>query len=121
MEESYKKESADVPDSKDSHRGEGREGTTVCAVHIGPDVISGLFACLVVARVLLQTFFAVANVGDSRCVLAQRSGRAIAMSFDHEPTNAAERERLKEEGFKVVRGRIYDKATGKGAALCVSS
>jgi serine/threonine protein phosphatase PrpC len=96
MEQSYASYSADIPDSNGSHRGEGREGSTVCVAYVAEDLIS------------------VANVGDSRCVLGQAGGRAIPMSFDHEPTDAAERARLREEGFSVVRGRIYEKATGKG-------
>jgi protein phosphatase PTC1 len=36
------------------------------------------------------------------------------MSVDHKPTDAPELERLTKHGFKVVRGRIYEVATGKG-------
>jgi serine/threonine protein phosphatase PrpC len=96
MEQSYESYSAGIPDFNGSHRSEGREGSTVCAAYISEGLIS------------------VANVGDSRCVLGQRSGRAIPMSFDHDPTDPAERARLRQEGFTVVRGRIYEKATGKG-------
>ncbi len=114
MEDSYKSYSANIPDSNGSHRGEGREGTTVCAVYVGDDVISGMSQNFPSASSSSAHLLAVANVGDSRCVLGQVGGRAIPMSFDHEPTDAAERARLKDEGFTVVRGRIYDKSTGKG-------
>jgi serine/threonine protein phosphatase PrpC len=94
-EESYKKVST-VPDTGGSMRNQGREGSTACAAFVS------------------DTHVSVANAGDSRCVLCRKNGQAIAMSIDHKPTDAPEYERLTKHGFKVVRGRIYDVATGKG-------
>ena len=79
-----------------SKRLEGREGSTCNAAFIRGNKLS------------------TANAGDSRCVLCQKNGSAIAMSTDHKPTDAAEYIRLQENGFKVVRGRIYRIDTGKG-------
>jgi serine/threonine protein phosphatase PrpC len=95
-EESYKKVSANVPDTGGSMRSHGREGSTACAAFVS------------------DTHISVANAGDSRCVLCRNNGQAIAMSVDHKPTDAPELERLTKHGFKVVRGRIYEVATGKG-------
>ena len=47
-------------------------------------------------RVVLQVHgesLLVANAGDSRCVVSQ-SGKAVPMSFDHKPTDAAEHSRI---------------------------
>jgi serine/threonine protein phosphatase PrpC len=95
-EESYKRAGANVPDAGGSLRSQGREGSTACAALVTDALIS------------------VANAGDSRCVLCRKDGEAIAMSVDHKPTDASELERLTKHGFKVVRGRIYEIATGKG-------
>ncbi|KAI4461428.1 protein phosphatase 2c [Holotrichia oblita] len=48
----------------------------------------------------------VANAGDSRCVLC-RNGKAVAMSFDHNPFLAQEEARVKKAGGYVGRdGRV---------------
>jgi len=48
----------------------------------------------------------VANAGDSRAVLC-RDGRAVALSTDHKPTDAAERSRVESAGgFVSAVGRI---------------
>eukprot|EP00928_Gymnodinium_smaydae_P042213 TRINITY_DN28452_c0_g2_i1.p1 TRINITY_DN28452_c0_g2~~TRINITY_DN28452_c0_g2_i1.p1 ORF type:complete len:407 (-),score=35.43 TRINITY_DN28452_c0_g2_i1:361-1443(-) len=49
----------------------------------------------------------VANCGDSRCVLWNAGGKAIAMSKDHKPTHKAERARVQAAGGWVSsEGRI---------------
>ena len=40
----------------------------------------------------------VANAGDSRCVVSE-NGKAVPMSFDHKPTDAAEHSRIIKVGF----------------------
>ena len=47
----------------------------------------------------------VANAGDSRCVMG-RSGKAIALSFDHKPENDEERERIEKAGSVITEGRV---------------
>lgn len=96
LESSYKEASAGVADSKGSKRGEGREGSTACMALIRDGILS------------------VANAGDSRCVLCEKNGKAFAMSVDHKPDDKDELARLTREGFKVVRGRIYEVSTNKG-------
>ncbi len=96
LEESYRKASAGVPDDKGSKRGEGREGSTACVALVQDEFIS------------------VANAGDSRCVLCEKNGKATALSVDHKPDDKDELARLTREGFKVVRGRVYQTTTNKG-------
>ncbi|EGG20333.1 protein phosphatase 2C [Cavenderia fasciculata] len=48
----------------------------------------------------LQPLLIVANAGDSRGVLC-RSGKAIALSFDHKPGNPKEKQRINTAGGKV--------------------
>ncbi len=48
----------------------------------------GGFALQIEGQTLL-----VANAGDSRCVVSE-SGKAVAMSFDHKPTDAPEHSRI---------------------------
>lgn len=47
----------------------------------------------------------VGNVGDSRILLG-RSGRCIAMTEDHKPTNEGERARIESVGGRVENGRV---------------
>ena len=47
----------------------------------------------------------VANAGDSRCVLA-RSGKAVALSFDHKPDNETEKRRIEKAGSTITEGRV---------------
>lgn len=57
--------------------------------------------CTAVAAVLLGDQLIVANVGDSRAVLA-RGGVAYPMSEDHKPNRADERKRIEQAGGVVV-------------------
>lgn len=57
--------------------------------------------CTAVAAVLLGDQLIVANVGDSRAVLA-RDGKAYPMSEDHKPNRADERQRIEQAGGVVV-------------------
>lgn len=57
--------------------------------------------CTAVAAVLLGDQLIVANVGDSRAVLA-RDGKAYPMSEDHKPNRADERQRIEKAGGVVV-------------------
>lgn len=47
----------------------------------------------------------VANAGDSRCVVSE-SGKAIAMSFDHKPTDASEHSRITKVGNQSMNQSI---------------
>ena len=47
----------------------------------------------------------VANAGDSRCVLC-RSGKAVALSFDHKPENENEKKRIEKAGSTITEGRV---------------
>ncbi|DBA96789.1 TPA: hypothetical protein ACH3X3_012958 [Trebouxia sp. C0006] len=58
----------------------------------------------VVALIEGQTLL-VANAGDSRCVVSE-SGKAVAMSYDHKPTDAAEHSRIIKAGGYVLDGRV---------------
>ncbi|DBA70974.1 TPA: hypothetical protein ACH3X2_011414 [Trebouxia sp. C0005] len=58
----------------------------------------------VVALIEGQTLL-VANAGDSRCVVSE-SGKAVAMSYDHKPTDAAEHSRIIKAGGYVMDGRV---------------
>mmetsp|Transcript_19031 Transcript_19031/g.60586 ORF Transcript_19031/g.60586 Transcript_19031/m.60586 type:complete len:312 (-) Transcript_19031:433-1368(-) len=44
----------------------------------------------------------VANAGDSRCVLVQRSGDVVQLSEDHKPNRKDERERIQSRGGHVM-------------------
>jgi len=46
-----------------------------------------------------------ANAGDSRCVLS-RKGTAVAMSYDHKPSNPEEERRIKRAGGYVTMDRV---------------
>ena len=47
-----------------------------------------------------------ANAGDSRAVLATKSGKTIELSYDHKPDNAGELARVKAGGGFVEDGRV---------------
>ena len=74
-----------------SLREQGREGSTAVVAHVDAK----------------RRLITVSNAGDSRCVLCSTSGRVVAMSNDHKPTDQAEFERLQANGWGVLRGRIY--------------
>eukprot|EP00828_Plagiopyla_frontata_P030265 TRINITY_DN3936_c0_g1_i3.p2 TRINITY_DN3936_c0_g1~~TRINITY_DN3936_c0_g1_i3.p2 ORF type:complete len:188 (-),score=27.26 TRINITY_DN3936_c0_g1_i3:71-634(-) len=48
----------------------------------------------------------IANVGDSRSILAEKSGRVTALSIDHKPEMATEKERVQKAGGFISNGRI---------------
>ena len=54
--------------------------------------------CTAVAAVLLPDRIACANAGDSRCVLCDVDGRAVALSHDHKPSDAGEKARIEAAG-----------------------
>lgn len=58
-----------------------------------------------ITSLVTPTHWIVANTGDSRCVLAS-GGKAVAMSFDHKPTNQEETERVYKAGGVVEAGRV---------------
>ena len=58
-----------------------------------------------VVLLVKNDIYYVANVGDSRCLLA-RDGRAIQLSVDHKPTVPEERARIEKAGGKVMDGRV---------------
>lgn len=47
----------------------------------------------------------VANAGDSRCVACCK-GRTVPLSYDHKPTDMAERARIHKAGGFVARKRV---------------
>jgi protein phosphatase 2C family protein 2/3 len=72
-----------------------------CAVEM-PDT-SG---CTATVAVITPSLIVCANAGDSRCALASGS-EAIAMSNDHKPYNAVERQRINAAGgFVCGHGRV---------------
>lgn len=63
-------------------------GCTSCVVLITPDTIY----C--------------SNAGDSRAVLATKTGKVIELSHDHKPDNDGEMARVKAAGGFVEEGRV---------------
>ena len=61
--------------------------------------------CTAVCAMVLGNQLVVANAGDSRCVLS-RSGKAIALTEDHKPTNDEEFDRICKAGGFVADGRV---------------
>jgi len=47
-----------------------------------------------------------ANAGDSRAILATKTGKCIEMSYDHKPENEGEMARVKAAGGFVEEGRV---------------
>ena len=78
------KEMASLPEIESGH---DQSGSTSVMTLIGPKHI----VC--------------ANTGDSRAVLA-RAGQAVALSHDHKPFNAGEKERIENAGSHVQFNRV---------------
>lgn len=51
----------------------------------------------------------VANAGDSRCVVSE-GGKAIAMSYDHKPTDASEHSRITKVLMHTCLMKMYTDA-----------
>lgn len=77
VEEQYRVASSGLADSQGSLRSQGREGSTACA-----------------ALIDASNLLSVANAGDSRCVVCQKNGKAIAMSVDHKVDGLIDRKRV---------------------------
>lgn len=79
---------------------------TVCLPFLPP---SAGTTCLV--ALLSDRELTVANVGDSRGVLCDKDGNAVALSHDHKPYQLKERKRIKragrEEDFSVLPSSGY--------------
>ena len=54
--------------------------------------------CTAVAAVLFPDRIACANAGDSRCVLCDADGHAVALSHDHKPSDPGEKARIEAAG-----------------------
>lgn len=61
--------------------------------------------CTALTALVTPTHHFMAWAGDSRGVLC-RAGKAVALSKDHKPNNAEERDRIHNAGGSVFRGRI---------------
>lgn len=61
--------------------------------------------CTAVVALVQGEALLVANAGDSRCVVSE-AGKAVAMSYDHKPTDAAEHSRIIKAGGYVMDGRV---------------
>jgi len=72
-----------------------------------PDVETGKdqSGSTAVMTLLSPTHVVCSNTGDSRAVLC-RSGQAVALSHDHKPDNAIEKERVQGAGGEVKFGRV---------------
>jgi len=54
---------------------------------------------------ITPTHIIVGNIGDSRSVMC-RTGKTIAMSYDHKPTNPSEQSRIEAAGGSVTLSRV---------------
>lgn len=61
--------------------------------------------CTANVALLVKNELYVANAGDSRCVLSNKS-IAVEMSHDHKPDNEIEKERIQKAGGYISDGRI---------------
>ena len=48
----------------------------------------------------------IANAGDSRTILSEKSGKVLALSVDHKPEIDTEKERIMKAGGFITNGRI---------------
>jgi len=64
--------------------------------------------CTAVCVVMSRSYIVCANAGDSRAVLCQQA-KAVPLSFDHKPTDEAERKRIINAG-----GYVKEIHTGEG-------
>lgn len=62
--------------------------------------------CTAVTVLVNDTTVSCASVGDSRAVLCRADGRAVDLSDDHKPENAAERARIEAAGGHVSDNRV---------------
>ena len=58
-----------------------------------------------VFALVTPTHLIVGNIGDSRCVMS-RAGKAVAMSYDHKPTNPPEQARIEAANGTVTLSRV---------------
>lgn len=71
--------------------------TDFCATAEVKKLNDGSTACCVLMQEKKQRLW-IANVGDSRAILVQRSGKALALSRDHKPDRDDERARIERAG-----------------------
>jgi len=64
--------------------------------------------CTANVLIVTQDRLYVANAGDARCVLFQKSREMIALSEDHKPDNPLEKNRITKAGGYVSDGRVND-------------
>lgn len=73
-------------------------------VNFQPGVVSG---CTAVVALLVKSMLYVANIGDSRCVVAYRGRCSRPMTTDHSPFVQTESLRIRSGGGKInKKGRI---------------
>lgn len=94
----------DQPEINDSHSKESIEKaeplSNAANSYRGPSA-----GCTAVVALMHGDQLLVANAGDSRCVVSE-NGKAVPMSFDHKPTDAAEHSRIIKAGGYVMDGRV---------------
>lgn len=77
----------------------------VCLSFDGALDLDDMSGCTAVMALVTPKHILVANVGDSRAVLATDGG-AVALSKDHKPDNPSESKRVEAAGGMVVQGRV---------------
>jgi len=95
-------QSSDVLKSlKDSYIKTSKQVLEYCNSKSGSTAVSAL----IMKNEKGERWIHVANVGDSRAVLC-RNGKSERLSFDHNPSNEQETERIQRLGGKIKEGRI---------------